>query len=598
MDNVFDILRRSTKRNRQRESKEKMESILGNKEHSAYQEIEPIQENLGSNDMNIDLGEDRDIPDYISDIERISLRELDKKPTREQLKVLKLEYNRLYDKILQLNDIIIASERNVNDLMITKREDDGRIQALRYIIRNFANSLPGNPELKDVVSKGNWNRDDVTPLLQKSIEDINNRLNNLDEEIIEATKELKKENLALKDRILKNQKIVSEIKALEDLVHKKLKGKSNTSNTTKEELKESSFVEPEEKPIKRNVQTKKDSKKHDVNKTKENTDHTEKHDAHFGEFFNEFERSYEKLKADENKKKADNNNFSDFEENKANDKHPLSPDYVETEKQEVSDLFDDNLSSYLNTLSDNQEFILGIIGTTGISRNPDLRDFLSEHKEGKEIYWRAGKINYQQLSNDVSELRGKNILNSKKLNLGSGGTNTIVYELSDIGKQCFKSLFNDNPVVPERKRIIDLHGSLEHGYLIKDSSSLFVDMGYKVYTDLKDVTVRISNNQRKVFDFVIEKDEKKMHIEVEMGTHNKDDFFHAMDKIHKITNEFYFICPNDKVKDQKTKQMFFRWVTEKLGGFKKANVILNITTINQLRKSPKHIWETTKIGEF
>src|SRR5690625_7397910 len=44
--------------------------------------------------------------------------------------------------------------------------------------------------------------------------------------------------------------------------------------------------------------------------------------------------------------------------------HPLSPNYKEVEKQEVSDIFDENLSSYLNNLSNEQEYIIKIIGET------------------------------------------------------------------------------------------------------------------------------------------------------------------------------------------------------------------------------------------
>src|SRR5699024_9948640 len=134
---------------------------------------------------------------------------------------------------------------------------------------------------------------------------------------------------------------------------------------------------------------------------------------------------------------------------KRDNKHPLSPDFVETEKDDIAPIFDDNIKDYINNLSNNQEFILKIIGETGISRNPDLRDFLKDHDEGFKIYSKGRGIDYQALSSDVSHLRDTGILLDQKLSMGgnAGSSNMIVYELSDVGKQSYKMLFKDNPVV-------------------------------------------------------------------------------------------------------------------------------------------------------
>ena len=121
-------------------------------------------------------------------------------------------------------------------------------------------------------------------------------------------------------------------------------------------------------------------------------------------------------------------------------------------------------------------------------------------------------------------------------------------------------------------------------------------MGYKVYTDLEDVTFKIDPKHRKVFDFIVENDEGKlMHIEVERGTHTQEDFSYAMDKIYEITKDFYFICPNEQVKNKNTKKKFFTWVTKSLGGIQNADVTLNMLTIEQLRKKPKNLWEVTDL---
>ena len=603
MADVFKQLLEGRTNRSQKTIDQKTRSFLNKEESDFYGENKA---NFHDNDYEIELGADKDVPNYLQDIEKISFRELDTKSPKEQLKILKTEYQRVYDKANHLNDMYVTSEKTISNFLIEKRQDEKTNKEIRKFIRNIVSVLPGNSELKELIERGSWLPEDVEPLLNDALSSIVNRLKNLDDSIAFETQEIRNENLGLKEKILIYREALKTVEKIEERLNRQRDQNAQpiTSNPVNEEP-----VEEEEEEIKVEaelpIETEKDDSANENN-----------HKPHFGNFYEEFDKSYNNLKKEESnpykpviktpektvKKEQVKPPISeptkiptsfDIDSN-----HPLSPDFVETEKESIMELFDENITDYINNLSTNQEFILGVIGKTGLSRNPDLRDYLTNHEEGSQIYVKTKRFDYQSMSNDVAILRDKGILLDDKLSLGGNGgsSSMIIFELSDVGKQCFKMVFKDNPVIAEKRRIVEHHSSLEHGYLIKDSAKVFREMGMTVHTDLSKVTFKIDNKTRKVFDFLVEdKEGKTMHIEVERGTHTKEDFFYALDKIYQITKEFYFITPNENVKTKKTKQMFFSWVTERLGGIQKADVILNITTIDTLRKKPKNIWETTDL---
>lgn len=629
MSDVFKILLSGKKTRTQRSLDERARSILPKQESDFYSNDSSKTTLLDDgDDFDLEFGIEKDVANHLSDLKKISLRELDKKTPKEQLKILKTEYQRVYDKANHLNNLLVTSDKTNDDFMIKLRQSEKHTKDVRKLLRDIAFILPGSSELKNVIDKGSWTIDDVKYLFPDSLESLIKRLDNIDNLIEEHTLTLQKENEELKEKIIVYRKAMVEIDKLKAMILNKNANSTNAQTTYKEKTIEVPDIESDDKL---NVEKETDSiekqteepSASEVNSdpTKSENNKEEKHKLHFEEFYNDFQSNYEKNNKNKNtveketnysgkdkvEKKINKDTSTTSKPTKANnqdkqvnkvDNHPLSPDFVEVEKESVSELFDDNIEDYINNLSYNQEFILGVIGRTGISRNPDLRTFLTKDEEGSKIYMKGRKFDYSSLSYDVSNLRDKGILLDEKINLGgnSGSSNMIVFELSDIGKQCYKSAFNDDPVIAEKRRIVKDHASLEHAYLIKDSANVFRELGYKVYTELSDVTFKVSNNRRKVFDFLIENDKKEIaHIEVERGTHNKDDFFDAMDKIYEITKSFYFITPNAQVKDKKTRQMFFSWITERLGGIQKADVVLHITTIDTLRKKPKNIWEITDL---
>ncbi|MED4285479.1 hypothetical protein P4679_26490 [Priestia megaterium] len=653
--NVFKmLLEGANKKRAQSATSDKLNSILNNVETRDYENRSTghSSDDSFSDFSDFSVGEERDKVDYLSDVDKLSLKELDKKSTKEQLKILKIEYNRLYDKLSFMNESVSNNERLISDLQMERRADEEEVRQMKNLVRKIVHLFPGQGDLKAIVDRGLWKVDDVFEDIEGLVVNLLTRLKETDEIIEQEIGKVRDENSALKEKLLQYKAYFKKITELEEMILQQQNSTTQVHNpqstpsdipspsefTSTIDESDEVFIEPENHPKNTSLSSTEDfSEIEQVESSEETQENTAEHSPHFSDFFNEFTASYNKMKEDEKKEvakqtevveetptpvaqaiqKAEDLKPNSIEkqplstpspvqapenkqmpqEAKSNTKHPLSPDYVETEKEEVDDLFDDSIDAYLQNLSVQQEYLMTVIGKTGISRNSDLKEYLKEDSLGQQYYFVGKKYNSNALNRDIAELRDKSILSDEQVSYGGKGGGTFnVYELSKTGKSCFKKVTNDNPVVPEKKRIVGHHASLEHGYLIKDSAKIFREMGYKVYTDLEDVSIKIDPKHRKVFDFIVEDDEGKlMHIEVERGTHTQDGFSDAMDKIYEITKDFYFICPNEQVKNKNTKKKFFTWVTKTLGGIQNADVTLNMTTIEQLRKKPKNLWEVTDL---
>lgn len=268
----------------------------------------------------------------------------------------------------------------------------------------------------------------------------------------------------------------------------------------------------------------------------------------------------------------------------------------------TKDFLYDDVEKCLDKLTDLKKYIIEVIGSTGISRNQELRTFLENDEKGYHHFKKGTKFSYQDMSATTKSLKDSGHLTSEKVDLGSkGGFNFQVFELSDMGKAIYKVMTKQNPVVPEKKAIVDQHKSLEHGYLIKDCATEFESMGYKIHQERKDLRLDLPNGKRKDFDLIIEKGNETCHIEVERGTHTDEDFFDALDKIYQVMQKegitpakFYFISPNEQALYGKTKRQFFLWVKQRMDGMNgaKGKIIVNFTTFGKIKKQPKNIWET------
>lgn len=253
-----------------------------------------------------------------------------------------------------------------------------------------------------------------------------------------------------------------------------------------------------------------------------------------------------------------------------------------------------DVDRYIENLPDASKYVLEIIGSTGISRNSELKIEVENSEEGQKFFFSNGKFVYNELNNAVKMLKDRQFLDSQNVKLGSkGGYDFSVYELSDIGKAVYYKFKNLQPVEPEMAQILRDHKTLEHGYLIKEVATEFRAMGMKVFEDRETCTYDVGNGKRKVFDLIVEENGEKKHIEVERGTHNEEDFFNMMDKIFHVTKDIYFIAPNEKVLYSHTKGKVFKWITDRLGGFDAAKGVLKMhfTTFEKVKKHSTKLWE-------
>src|SRR5690625_3272200 len=117
-DNVFDILLRSRRR-RGKKNTSRLKSLISSSDDSEDEKDEKRSKGGYPLELlNQDLGEEKDQEDYMEGLEKLSMRERDEKPEREQLRLLKLGYNKTYDPALRLSNIINERDREVRDLQL------------------------------------------------------------------------------------------------------------------------------------------------------------------------------------------------------------------------------------------------------------------------------------------------------------------------------------------------------------------------------------------------------------------------------------------------------------------------------------------------
>ena len=227
-------------------------------------------------------------------------------------------------------------------------------------------------------------------------------------------------------------------------------------------------------------------------------------------------------------------------------------------------------------------------------RNVEFRKIIDEDDTAQKYFYSNGKLN-NDFNSNIKNLKDLQFLENYSVKLGSkGGYDFQAFELSDIGKAIYHKLFNELPVESSIAEILRNHKTLEHGYLIKEVAIELGEMGEEVYEDRERCTYQVEGGKRKVFDLIsIGSDGKKKFIEVERGTHNEEDFLNMMDKIYAVTDEIYFVSPNEKLLYKETKSKVFKWITIRLGGFSNAHnkIKFHFTTFEKIKKHSKKIWE-------
>jgi len=635
MADLFNLIRANLERSKPKDSNE---SIFGGSSTSAFDEEVPRpRKRMNLEDLIIgeeerkykqreksfskeadaldeEFGEEKDKPNVLSTVNRVDFVKLDQLPIKSQVKDLKREYLNLLDALEEANKQIGSLEKNNGNRSVELHQIKKETSKLQDVIRIIAGVLPDGVNLKKTLESANWKVSDIEEELIERVKFVVDRVKNIEVYVEKQMEEQLNENKVYKKKLVQYE---AEFTKLEDRYNQAVEHINKMETQLEDALgrvealtKQASvpqrpvYQEPVAPPVYREQPSVVEAPK--VEPVPEPVVEIPKFEPKpEPEPVYEVPRfepepvvevpKFEPIQKPKIEEEPKFDRFDRFEE-------------IETPKQEVAEEEEEEsgdghilleIDRYLETLPDSHKLIIKTIGEHGVSRNQELREVLEEIPSGKNMFFKGNKFSYQDMSAIVKTLRDGGFLDAEKVKLGSrGGYNFTVYELTNLGKAIYKSLSGGKKaVVSEKKLITNQHASLEHGFLIKDCAQIFREMDYTVYTERKDLTVKLPDGRRKDFDIIIEKDGNKQYIEVERGTHTDEDFFEAMDKIYQVTNEFYFIAPNEEKLFGKTKVQVFKWIKERLGGMDKAKgkLVVHFATFEKIKKKLPHPWETIKL---
>ncbi|MFW6025581.1 MAG: hypothetical protein ACOCRX_04500 [Candidatus Woesearchaeota archaeon] len=294
--------------------------------------------------------------------------------------------------------------------------------------------------------------------------------------------------------------------------------------------------------------------KYNLNEDKVNVNKSEENDKEIGE-------SKEKIEHDKS-------NEEDFEKNKLDKDNKLEIN----EENKNKNL--DNITELKNELSKEHDLLIKIIGETGVYKIPELQ----EKKEIAEIFQTDYALNAR-----LNELFEQEILDVKKVALKARGFHYKTFALTEKGKELYQLNYKKEPKMSMRDWLLDQHKSLEHGILIHATALMFEEYGYNVMMKREHNKVNVPGTDSFiVFDLSVKKAGTLKRIECERGNHTYEDFGKKLNSYKKITNSFYYIVPNKKIRTI-IENKFFKWVSNN-GGKNKVNVIMHIMTLEDLRK--------------
>lgn len=540
-------------------------------------EMDKEEEDFGYLDEHI--ASDKTKTSFIKKIRELDLVELDKQPAKVQLKELKKSYLELTGLIHQIEKEYSKNEDELAKKSLDLHQHKRETQKTKETLRVIVGMMPDGGKLKERLDTSAWNIGEMEEAILTKVKNLVERNKNIDSYIKKELETVLGENKALKRELVRYQ---AEMARMEERYQQQNEQPIASSPPTppsnppkREQIAQEQVPVHKEEPLL--------SKPQDERGTR-------------GMFSDDSDG-------------WDGDDEEDTPKVEMAPKRPLftlpaedeEPEVVsdEDEEDEDSKFHIIDIERYVENLSEPNKLIISLIGETGVSRNTEMRPLLEDSPEGMKYFGRSGKFSYQDMSATVKQLRDGGFIDNIQIKLGAkGGYNFTCYELTSLGKVVYKNISGGKKAaVSEKKLIENQHKSLEHGFLIKDCATEFRAMGYTVYDDRADVTVKLPSGTKKVFDLITELDGKKQYIEVERGTHNDEDFFNAMDKIYEVTSEFYFVSPNETQLFGKTKVQFYKWLNERLGGLDKAQgkITVNFATFENIKKRGKTIWKTQKL---
>lgn len=242
-----------------------------------------------------------------------------------------------------------------------------------------------------------------------------------------------------------------------------------------------------------------------------------------------------------------------------------------------------NLKNIANDLAEIHWDVIEAIGVFGFSEKADILN----HIKTKYLDISEESLD-QKLIKTLEELKISDIVSKERINTGI--RMFFVYNITETGEKIYTN-YAKSPktfVESESEKLLRMHASLKHGYTIKDSAKILVQLGYKdvTYTE-EENKITLDNGDIYIPDIIgtDHKTGEKMYFEVEFGFHSQSEFDAKCNKIAKISSTINFIVIDVKRRNNVSFQIK-SWLLSLNGSNK--HITTRITTIRNLRNNA---WE-------
>ena len=189
----------------------------------------------------------------------------------------------------------------------------------------------------------------------------------------------------------------------------------------------------------------------------------------------------------------------------------------------------------------------------------------------------------------IKHLVALRLFEVKRVDTGYRQFNILV--ITEIGRILYMLHFRKKIPSSEAANIIKEHASLQHGYMIKDTSILLKQMELYdfVTTGRIDNLIKLENGRSVIPDIIATFSSEKDYFEVECGNHKQIDFNDKCSKLASITDRIIFIGRSFDAITNILKPQIEKWINsigrERLYQLDKTVYLASIVDIKKNRWS-------------
>lgn len=219
-------------------------------------------------------------------------------------------------------------------------------------------------------------------------------------------------------------------------------------------------------------------------------------------------------------------------------------------------------------------YVIHVMGTTGCATRDDIYLMISKYHKIS--------VSSSEFSNFMPILESLGVLETYSIP-SALSANYFIHQLTSKGLKWFTYLFDDKLVPSELVLIKKDHDNLEHGYFIKETRQILIDLGYnKVTMNRSENTFQIGERSWIPDLVAFSKANKKIFVEVERGHHKQVDFDDKINRASCITKELYFVVPDNEAKKIIQDQISRWYFSAKHKGEDADRILFYVVTLRTL----------------